>query len=83
MCIWRSSQRGHHSPAANTKALTRPLPGWAWDASADRWEEGFSRLLHNVERNGDARVPYSYTDDGYRLGLWVSNATSKPRQRHP
>jgi hypothetical protein len=42
--------------------------GWTWDPYADRWEEGFSRLSHYIERHGDARVPVSYTVDGYRLG---------------
>ncbi|MGO9103846.1 MAG: helicase associated domain-containing protein [Mycobacterium sp.] len=40
--------------------------------------EGFSRLSHYVERHGDARVPFSYTVDGYPLGQWVINQ----RQRH-
>ena len=47
------------------------LPGWTWEPKADQWEEGFSRLLDYVERHGDARVPLSYTVDGYRLGGWV------------
>ena len=56
------------------------LDGWTWDPNADRWEEGFRRLLHYVERNGDARVPATYTVDGFRLGAWVNvqrNAHSK------
>jgi superfamily II DNA or RNA helicase len=47
------------------------LPGWSWDPYADRWEAGFRRLLHYVEDSGHARVPSSYTIDGYRLGNWV------------
>jgi superfamily II DNA or RNA helicase len=47
------------------------LPGWAWYAITDQWEEGFTRLLDYVERHGDARVPQPYTVDGYRLGAWV------------
>ncbi len=43
---------------------------------ADRWEEGFRRLLCYIERHGDARVQQSYTVDGYRLGVWVAT------QRH-
>ena len=39
---------------------------------ADQWEEGFGRLLDYVERHGDARVPQSYTVDGYKLGQWVN-----------
>ena len=49
---------------------------------ADQWEEGFSRLRHYVKRNGDARVPRSYTVDGYKLGHWV-NGNAQPCQRHP
>lgn len=43
---------------------------------ADQWEEGFSRLLEYVERHADARVPKSYTVDGYNLGGWVNNQRS-------
>jgi hypothetical protein len=49
----------------------KDLPGWAWDAQAAKWEEGFSRLVVYVEDNDDARVPVSYKVDGYPLGGWV------------
>ncbi|MGO9103848.1 MAG: helicase associated domain-containing protein [Mycobacterium sp.] len=48
------------------------MPGWTWDPFTDQWEKGFSRLRRYVELHGDARVPQSYTVDGYRLGLWVN-----------
>jgi len=48
------------------------LTGWTWDPRADQWAEGFSWLLDYVDRNGHARVPQSYTVDGYALGAWVS-----------
>jgi helicase associated protein len=44
------------------------LPCWTWDTNADRWEEGLRRLVDYVERNGDARVPKSYTVDNYPRG---------------
>lgn len=47
------------------------VSGWTWDSGADRWEEGFHRLLDHVEHHGDARIPRSYRVDGYPLGLWV------------
>lgn len=49
------------------------VAGWSWNALADQWEEGFGRLLQYVEQHGDARVPPSFTVDGFRLGLFVSN----------
>ena len=69
------------TPIANVDS--QELPGWTWDPFADQWEEGFSRLLDYVERNGDARVPQSYTVDGYKLGQWVGMQRGKLRQRHP
>jgi Helicase associated domain len=78
---WVQTQRANHAKGildADRQDRLQNLTGWAWDAIADQWEEGFSRLLRYVEQNGDARVPKSYTVDGYRLGSWVN----KQRQRH-
>ncbi len=76
---WVIKQRHKHTKGileADRQHRLQDLPGWTWDPFADRWEEGFSRLLHYVEHNGDARVAQSYTVDGYRLGAWVA------KQRH-
>jgi helicase associated protein len=54
------------------------LTGWTWDARADQWEHGFSRLLQYFERHGHARVPWSSTVYGYPLGEWVK----KQRNNH-
>ena len=32
------------------------LTGWSWDPNADKWEEGFRRLVDYVERNGHVRI---------------------------
>ena len=60
---WVSKQRIFHSKGELDVARQRQLQdlsGWTWDPHADQWEDGFSRLLHYVERHGDARVPVSY-----------------------
>jgi superfamily II DNA or RNA helicase len=53
------------------------LPGWTWDTIADKWEEGFRRLVDYVDRSGDARVPLPFVIDGYKLGQWVANQRTK------
>ena len=78
---WINSQRTDHARGtldADRQHRLEDLPGWTWDPYADRWEEEFSRLLHYIDGHGDARVPQSYTDDGYRLGAWVTTQ----RQTH-
>jgi len=47
------------------------LPGWAWDANEYRWEQGFSALQRFTTREGHARPPKGYKEDGYNLGSWV------------
>jgi len=54
------------------KSLLETLPGWAWDARADRWQESYEMLVAYVAERGSARVPQSFkTSDGFRLGGWV------------
>jgi hypothetical protein len=49
------------------------LPGWDWNPLSTRWDDGFSHLQHFSDRVGHCRVSQSYrTDDGYRLGQWVT-----------
>ena len=77
---WVNVQRINHTKGtldADRQHRLEDLPGWTWDPYADQWEEGFSRLLDYVERHGDARVPKSYTVDGYRLGTWVTTQRDK------
>ncbi|MDH6291923.1 helicase associated domain-containing protein [Rhodococcus opacus] len=71
---WVQTQRQSHAKGALDPGRERRLqkvPGWTWDPIADRWEAGFGRLLEFIEHHGSARVPASYTVEGYRLGSWV------------
>ena len=48
--------------------------GFVWDPLQVAWEEGYHRLLEYMEVHGHANVPQRFaTEDGYRLGTWVSN----------
>ncbi|MGO9157758.1 helicase associated domain-containing protein, partial [Mycobacterium sp.] len=73
---WVAIQRTLHAKGtlhADREHRLEDLPGWTWDPYADRWEEGFSRLLDYVEHHGDARVPRDYiTADDYKLGGWAA-----------
>jgi hypothetical protein len=89
--IWARNQRA----SENIKNTMRPdrrqrlesLPGWSWNMFSGQWEKSFYRLQAFLERNGHCRVPQGYrTDDGFRLGSWVSNqrtnkTTMKPDRR--
>ena len=70
--------------ASTTAGVDDPNRSQRWDPKADQWEEGFSRLVHYVERQGDAaRVPASFTVDGYPPGSWVDMQRNRHTQRRP
>ena len=52
------------------------LPGWAWDARADRWENGYQCLRRFIERRGTSRVPQDHVEGVFRLGTWVTQQRS-------
>ena len=73
--IWVTSQRvlyGRGQLTADRVARLEAVPGWAWDAVAAAWEQGFERLCRFVEREGDVRVLARFQEDGYPLGSWVN-----------
>jgi hypothetical protein len=77
---WIKKQRAAFAQGqigAERQRRLQDLPGYTWDPFADKWEEGFTQILRYVKRHGDARVPRSYTEDGYNLGVWVKAQRAK------
>jgi superfamily II DNA or RNA helicase len=63
--------------SGDRKALLEGLPGWSWEARADRWDEAYELLAAFVAETGSARVPQSLRNpNGFRLGSWVQEQRS-------
>jgi hypothetical protein len=78
---WVGNQRTRKDAVSpDRRRRLEELPGWAWDTLAAKWEETFARLLDYVRRNGDARVPFSYTVDGVKLGSWINTQRTNHAQ---
>lgn len=76
---WVQSRRSEvERLPAELRAQLEALPGWAWNALTDRWEDGFRHLAEFVSREGHARVKQGFVaDDGYRLGSWAQNQRAR------
>jgi superfamily II DNA or RNA helicase len=73
---WTSHQRALYRTrdlSSDRVARLEASPGWVWEAFDDLWEQGFDALQRFVEREGHARVPFAYRDEGVLwLGSWVN-----------
>ena len=71
---WVGEQRQNKDTmSSDRRKRLEALSGWSWNTRDDRWEDGFSHLKEFADQKGHCRVAYLYeTEDGYRLGKWVS-----------
>ena len=52
--------------------------GFVWNVREQQWDEAFTHLQRYRETNNDCLVPQSFTtEDGYKLGKWVSVQRTK------
>ena len=74
---WVRNQRSRQNTlSGERRCRLEALAGWTWNPQSSKWDENFSRLQEYVNRNGDARVPFTYTVDGYKLGAWINTQRS-------
>jgi hypothetical protein len=69
---WVRSQRFRRKRLDDARIKRLNEIGFVWDPIDQRWEEGFLCLKAFLEREGHCLVPQKHTEDGFRLGTWVS-----------
>ena len=81
---WASIQRGRHEQITPERKKLLEELGFEWDARGAKWNEGYGQLKAFREREGHCRVPKSFkTDDGFKLGSWLSRQRSTRDQISP
>jgi superfamily II DNA or RNA helicase len=65
-------KRNDSSLTAERRDHLQALSGWVWDTKQDSWDRAFAVLEEYVRRQGTARVPVLYRENGFALGQWVS-----------
>ena len=69
---WVSVQRKNMKTMTEDRRKRLDQIGFVWGSFEASWEEGFTVLRCFKRREGHTRVPYSYKEDTYALGRWVS-----------
>jgi superfamily II DNA or RNA helicase len=70
---WVGTKRARKASMSSEQIDQLNQIGFAWNALEANWDEGFGKLLQFHAREGHCRVPLSHTEDGFRLGRWVSS----------
>ena len=68
---WVSAQRRlyRQNQLDMPKVYALEQVGIDWNPLETKWNQSYARLQEYVQKNGNAKVPYFYEDDG--LGAWV------------
>jgi hypothetical protein len=74
---WVSVQRHNANTLSAPRRQQLDELGFVWDPFETDWAEGFRYLTIYKGREGHCRVPSGHTENGFRLGQWVSNRRQK------
>ena len=81
---WVTEQRAErHSLSPERVAQLDALPGWSWTLSQDIWDQRYELLGKFADREGHARVPQNYVENGVNLGKWVGVQRQKRNKLTP
>jgi hypothetical protein len=69
VCTQRERYRGCRIDVARAARL-EAVAGWTWDPNGNSWDAGYQSLCRFVAREGHARVPSGWVEDGVSLGNW-------------
>ena len=73
---WVSHQRAIKDDLPVDRLAQLNSLGFLWKPLIDRWEKGFIALKSFHEREGHCRVPSTFKENGFNLGIWVSHQRS-------
>jgi len=80
---WVSQQRLYGSKLDPIRTQKLDQLGFVWDPLIQRWLVNYSKLEKFYIREGHSKVPKVYSEDGFKLGSWVSNLRSKKGDLSP
>jgi len=63
-------------PMIGLDELTRSIYVESVDRLGESWDEWYGRLVKFKQREGHCLVPKNHLENGFRLGVWVSNQRS-------
>jgi Fe2+ transport system protein FeoA/DNA-binding TFAR19-related protein (PDSD5 family) len=83
---WVGVQRRSRETMSPERRQRLEALGFVWDTLTAAWGKGFRSLQLFHQREGHCRVPQGHREQGFRLGVWVSEqrlakATMSPERR--
>ena len=69
---WATMQRVKRRTLSDARKQRLDQLGFVWNPSEEAWDKGYGYLTAYKAREGHCRVPADHTEDGYRLGKWVT-----------